>query len=282
MNERNRMIGAAAAALTMACGMAPTPVLAEDKPEDSASFFETFDRFNDGRWFVGDGWTNGPHQNCTWSAKNFRVSGGALELILSKNGEGHPPPEKASEARDYSCAELQTRHSYGYGTYEFRASAAAAPGLVSAFFTYVGPTPQAQNPHDEIDFEFLGKDKHAVQLNYFGAAQGQHEYMAPLGFDASETMASYAFEWLPNSIRWFIDGKLVHEAKAEPDKPFPKTPSKIFLSLWASDTSEEWLGKFVYPGKPLVARFEWVAFTNSGEGCHFPESVLCQTHKPSQ
>ena len=276
MNDRNRVLGIVAAGLAMACTMWQAPALAEDKPEESASFVETFDTFSADRWFVANGWTNGAHQNCTWSANNFRVSGGVLELVLSKNGEGHPPPEKASEARAYSCAELQTHRKYGYGTYEFRASAALAPGLVSAFFTYVGPTPEAQSPHDEIDFEFLGRDTRAVQLNYFGAGAGKHEHMAPLSFNASEMMANYAFEWLPDRIRWFIDGKLVHEAKAEPDKPFPKTPGKIYLSLWASDTLDAWLGKFEDPSKPLVARFEWLAFTKAGESCRFPESMLCQ------
>jgi endo-1,3-1,4-beta-glycanase ExoK len=282
MNDIDRISGIVALILTTACSFLPTPTAAEDKPEEPASFFEAFDAFSPERWFISNGWTNGPHQNCTWSAKNFRVWEGALELILRKNDAGDAPPEKAAEARQFSCAELQTHQTYGYGTYEVRASAAAAPGLVSAFFTYIGPTPAAQNPHDEIDFEFLGKDKHAVQLNYFGAAQGDHEMMAPLGFDASETMADYAFEWLPGSIRWFINGKLVHEAKAEPDKPFPKTPGKIYLSLWGSDTLDAWLGTFAYPGKPLIARFEWLAFTKTGESCRFPQSVLCPARKPGE
>jgi endo-1,3-1,4-beta-glycanase ExoK len=282
MNEIDRIFAIVAMALVTACGFALTPASAEDKFGDSASFFEAFDVVSPERWFISNGWTNGAHQNCTWSAKNFRVSGGALELILSKNGERDAPPEKASEARQYSCAELQTHKTYHYGTYEFRASTAAAPGLVSAFFTYVGPTSNAQTPHDEIDFEFLGKDKHAVQLNHFGAGQGHHELMAPLGFDASETMANYAFEWLPGSIRWFINGKVVHEAKSESGKPFPKTPGKIYLSLWGSDTLDDWLGKFAYPGKPLVARFEWLAFTKTGENCRFPESVLCSAPKPGE
>ena len=282
MNDRNRLFGIAAAALAMAYGVPLTPASAEDRSGESVSFFEGFDAVSPERWFISNGWTNGAHQNCIWSAKNFRVSGGALELILRKNGEGDAPPEKASEARQFSCAELQTHKTYGYGTYEFRVSAAAAPGLVSAFFTYVGPTPNAQNPHDEIDFEFLGKDSQAVQLNYFSAGQGHHEMMAPLGFDASENMANYAFEWLPGSIRWFVNGKLVHEAKSESDKPFPKTPGKIHLSLWGSDTLEAWLGKFAYPGKPLIARFEWIAFTKTGETCRFPESVLCLAGKPGE
>jgi endo-1,3-1,4-beta-glycanase ExoK len=282
MRHIERIFGLAALGFALVCGLAPAPATADENAASSASFFEPFDTVDPERWFASNGWTNGAHQNCTWSAKNFRVSGGALELILTKNGPNDPLPEKASEARRFRCAELQTHKTYGYGTYEFRASMAAAPGLVSAFFTYVGPTPQAQNPHDEIDFEFLGKDRHAVQLNYFGAAQGQHELMAPLSFDASQTMADYAFQWEPGSIRWFINGALVHEVKAEADKPFPKTPGKIYLSLWGSDTLEAWLGTFADPGEPLVARFEWLAFTKAGETCRFPKSILCKGQKPAE
>lgn len=283
MRRIERVLGLAALGFTSVCGLGLSPAArAEDNAASSASFFEPFDTVSPNRWFISNGWTNGAHQNCTWSASNYRVSGGVLELILSKNGPDDPLPEKASERRPYSCAELQTHKTYGYGTYEFRASAAAAPGLVSAFFTYIGPTPQAQNPHDEIDFEFLGKSKEAVQLNYFGAGQGQHELMAPLSFDASRTTANYAFQWEPGSIRWFINGAQVHEVKAEPGKPFPETPGKIFLSIWASDTLEAWLGKFAYPGEPLVARFEWMAFTKAGEGCHFPDSILCKGQKPGE
>ncbi len=271
----------AIALLSLAAGwcFSPVPAAAEDETQDADSFFEGFDSFDPARWYVSNGWANGPQQNCIWSDKNFRVSNGALELILRKQDAGDPPPEKSSEARDYSCAELQTRQTYGYGTYEMRASAAAAPGLVSAFFTYIGADADAPNRHDEIDFEFLGKSSHAVQLNYFGEGQGGHELLAPLGFDASQSMASYAFEWRPDSIRWYIDGKLVREAKAEAGKPFPKTPSKIFVSLWSSDNSENWLGKFADPGKPLVARFDWLAFTKAGESCRFPESILCQSRR---
>ncbi len=95
MNEIDRIFAIAAMALAMACGLALTPASAEDKSGESASFFETFNSVSPERWFISNGWTNGAHQNCTWSAKNFRDSGGALELILSKNGERDAPAEKA-------------------------------------------------------------------------------------------------------------------------------------------------------------------------------------------
>ena len=43
--------------------------------------------------------------------------------------------------------------------------AAAGSGLNTGFFTYIGPT--HKQPHDEIDFEVLGKDPSKVQINQY-------------------------------------------------------------------------------------------------------------------
>ncbi|NJM33520.1 MAG: family 16 glycosylhydrolase [Rhodomicrobium sp.] len=242
-------------------------------PASGRSFVETFETGDLSRWFISNGWTNGAHQGCTWREKNIAAGGGALELILRKDVQ--QPAAGLDPWKLYSCAELRTHEPLGYGTYEVRMQPAAGPGLVSAFFTYIGPQPDAPSPHDEIDFEFLGKDPTTVQLNYFGNGQGHHETMVKLPFDAFETMADYAFEWLPGGIRWFVNGRLVHEVKREEGKPFPVTPSRIYLSLWSGNGLDAWTGTFAYPDRPLTARYERVAFTRAGDPCQFPESVVC-------
>ena len=63
--------------------------------------------------------------------------------------------------RKFSCAEIRTKAAYGYGTYEVRMRGAAGAGVNSTFFTYVGPPFGEGLPHDEIDFEFLGKTQTA-------------------------------------------------------------------------------------------------------------------------
>ena len=91
-------------------------------------------------------------------------------------------------------------------------------------------------------------------------------------------MHDFAFEWMPDAIRWFIDGRMIHEEFRAQGKQFPETPSKIFITLWigTGQDSEWWLGKFAYPGHPVVARYERVAFTKMGDLCHFPASIVCK------
>jgi endo-1,3-1,4-beta-glycanase ExoK len=189
-----------------------------------------------------------------------------LELFLT---------DEPSKDRQFTCGELQSNAYYGYGTYEVRAQAAAGKGLVSAFFSYTGP-PHGR-PHDEIDFEFLGKEPGEVFLNYFVNGKS-HSQTVKLGFDATAAMHDYAFEWSPDAVRWYADGRLIREVKASDGKAIPVTSQRIYVSLWnrTGADQEAWLGRFAYPDRPLRAAFEYIAFTPMGAPCHFPESLVCK------
>ena len=63
------------------------------------------------RWYKSNGWANGGHQGCTWNEKNVTLSEHAAELLLT---------DVKLKDRPFSCAELQTRQYYSYGTYEVR------------------------------------------------------------------------------------------------------------------------------------------------------------------
>jgi endo-1,3-1,4-beta-glycanase ExoK len=219
------------------------------------------------RWYISHGWANGPHQNCTWIDTNVRVEG-SVALALT---------DKPSADRPYTCAEIQTREFYGYGTYEVRMRSVAARGTVSAFFTFTGSPHGPQRPHDEIDFEFLGKSPTQVFLNYFAGGR-KHEKYVQLPFDATAAANDFAFEWTAEGIRWFANGRLIREELASKGADLPTTPQKIYLSIWNGTgwDQEAWLGRFAYPGRPLVAVFERVAFTEPGAACQFPESVVCR------
>lgn len=202
-------------------------------------------------FFASDGWTNGSCFDCFWYERNTKFEDGALCLTIDQDWSGN---------YHYSGAEYRTADHYGYGYYETSMMAIKNDGVVSSFFTYTGES--ENNPWDEIDIEILGKDTTKVQFNYYTNANGGHEFMYDLGFDASQGYHTYGFDWQPDHITWYVDGVAVHTATEN----IPSTPGRIMMNTWpgVSDPSDEnnvidWLK--AYDGKtPLTARYQWVTF----------------------
>ena len=106
--------------LVLALAFLPEPAHAQGGPEGAKtgrSFVDKFATLDKARWYISHGWSNGPHQNCTWLDANVHVNASAM-LSLTNVPTGD---------RQFSCAELQTREFYGYGTYEVRVRPVAAP-----------------------------------------------------------------------------------------------------------------------------------------------------------
>jgi endo-1,3-1,4-beta-glycanase ExoK len=259
--DRYRRLSCLAFALTFSLGGIASTAGAQEGA-NGTSFKDDFDELDNKLWFVSDGWNNGPHQNCTWSKKQVKVVNGVLELTLEERKEGD---------RNFACGEIQTRKRYGYGTYEARIKAADGSGLNSAFFTYIGPTDK--KPHDEIDFEVLGKNTAKVQLNQYVSATGGNEFLADVPGGANQGFNDYAFVWEKDRLRYYINGELVHEVD-DPAK-IPENAQKIFFSLWGTDTLTGWMGTFAYK-EPTTFEVDRVAFTAAGDECQFAESVACR------
>lgn len=241
-------------------GLQAPIVSAADNEVPAPSFFEPFDRLDTNFWYISDGWTNGDHQNCTWSAQMVSVASGLVSLKLSKADGGDA----------FLCGEIQTNRRYGYGTYEARVKAATGSGLNSAFFSYVGPADHEK--HDEIDFEVLGKNSGVVQVNQYIKAKGGNEKLVPLEKPADQAFTDFAFIREPSRLRFFVNGRLVNEV-TDPSL-IPMAKQKIFFSLWGTDTLTGWMGPFAYSG-PVTMQIDWVSFTAAGEACLFPASLTC-------
>ena len=197
-------------------------------------------------FFASDGWTNGSCFDCGWYKQNTSLDGGVLSLTIDKDHSGK---------YNYSGAEYRTSDTYGYGYYETSMQAIKNNGVVSSFFTYTGPS--ENNPWDEIDVEVLGKDTTKVQFNYYTDSKGNHEFMYDLGFDASEGFHTYGFDWQPDHITWYVDGKAVHTVTEN----IPSTKGRIMMNTWPGTGVDEWLNH--YDGKtPLTARYQWVTYNN--------------------
>jgi len=215
---------------------------------DELPFFITGNKIDKKNWLLSHGWTNGEHQSCEWRDNAVRGVDGRLTLTLSERGGKHRP---------FGCGEIQSNATYGYGRYEARMRSAKGYGLNSAFFTYIGQPHQEE--HDEIDFEFLGRNPYVVEVTHWRNGIKGPVKQVRLGYDSSEEFHNYAFEWDKDEIRWYVDDKLVY--KTDGSFPVPIHKQKIFFSLWSNAPSlDDWMGRFKYY-KPVSAEVEWVKFT---------------------
>lgn len=192
-------------------------------------------------FYASDGYRNGPPFNCTWSAGNAVIADGVLSMSVTGGG-------------NYLGAEYRSRTFYSYGYYSVCMKAAACSGVISSFFTYVG-----RPEWDEIDIEFLGYDTTRIQFNYYTSGVGKHEYVYELGFDGAADFHEYGFDWRPDCIIWYVDGKPVHKATEN----IPSRRQQIMMNVWNGSGSgfEKWCGKLDTSSLPATAVYKWVAYS---------------------
>ncbi|MEZ5947370.1 MAG: family 16 glycosylhydrolase [Hyphomonas sp.] len=196
---------------------------------------------------------DGSFQGGDWKAANVTMGADGTRLGVVATGD---------KAKPYSLAEVQTRASYGYGRYEVVMRPSKGSGLVSSFFTYTGP--YQGDPHDEIDIEFLGSDTTAIHLNYYHKGKRGQSAIFQLPFDAAEADHLYAFDWKPEGIFWYVDGRLIYNTLPG-DPQVPQTAGKIMFSNWTGiPKMQAWHGKPDF-GHEASAYYACISFTPLGE-----------------
>lgn len=216
-------------ALTALCALFATTAAADDAVQVGPAFIDNFAVLDQTRWRVSDGWSNGEWTANDWRARQIQRTGSGIDITLAR--------QQGAE-KSFSSGELQSDAGYRYGYYEVRMQAPRGSGLVSGFFTYTRPGDEST--WDEIDIEILGRNTRAIQFTYWRRGR-QHITTVPLPFDASQGQHVYGFDWQPGYIRWYADGRMVHEETGT-NGPLPQASQRIYLHLWNSETLTDWLG----------------------------------------
>lgn len=208
--------------------MQEIPLLSKDIKNIILEFFDSFDE---------DIWnplTNTFPTNITYFKKeNINIVQNKCLLNLKK---------ERYKFKDYTAASFSSKHCFLFGRFEINMKVSKAEGIVSAFFLH------RNNPWQEIDIEILGNDTSKLLTNvYFnpgingtGLNYGNRgtPILIDLGFDASEDYHSYAIEWEPYEIRWYVDNKLIHKRILWEPTPIPNQPMKLFCSIWSSESND--------------------------------------------
>lgn len=262
---------AAACALSFSVNayMAPSYAAAEDityttaDVQARATNFYDFSKGTHPDWHATGGYSNGNPFNCWWDTKMVTFKNKKMQLMISLD-------EDMTHDQPYLGAEYRTHDFFGYGRYEVSMKAIKNDGVVSSFFTYTGEWDKG-NDWDEIDFEVLGKDTTKVQLNYWRNGN-PHEQLIDLGFDASEDFHTYAFDWHNDKIIWYVDGKEVRRventAKTADKNKVCMYEQRIMMNAWPGVDVDDWLNPFddePLENGPMVAEYQWVAFTPFNE-----------------
>ncbi|KAL2337378.1 hypothetical protein Fmac_011824 [Flemingia macrophylla] len=117
---------------------------------------------------------------------------------------------------------------------------------------------EGDKSQDEIDFEFLGKDRSVVQTNVFVEGAGNRERIHQLGFDASDEFHVYELAWGSQAIEWRVDGKVVRREEAKEGQGFPQKPMFLYASIWNASGIDEgrWCGNYCGTHEPYVCVYK--------------------------
>lgn len=156
----------------------------------------------------GGGWGNEERQFYTDRPENVRVEDGALVIEAREESFGGSP---------YTSARLVTRGraSWQYGRFEARIQMPEGQGIWPAFWMLATDSPYGEWPASgEIDImEMLGNDTQRVYgtIHYGGRELGRQftgqEFDLAAG-SFSDAYHTFAVEWEPTEIRWYVDGEL--------------------------------------------------------------------------
>jgi endo-1,3-1,4-beta-glycanase ExoK len=226
------------------------PAIAQQQPP---SFIDSLGQIDESRWRVADGWSNGEWTANDWRRSQLRHTPNGLEITLARARNGE---------KRYSSGELQSEDVFRYGYFETRMRAPRGSGLVTGFFTYTRHG--AEDTWDEIDIEILGRDTRSIQFTYFRQGQ-RHVTTVPLGFDAADAMHTYGFEWTPRALRWYVDGRLLHQETGE-NGALPQAPQRLYLHLWNTETLTDWLGPILPWQAPWRLNVSCIAYAPRYDG----------------
>ncbi len=201
-----------------------------------------------------------PSNLALFTPENIEINdSGVISLMLSEHNVS---------VRRFTSGAIASRKNYLYGRFSAEIKPSNVSGLITGLFLH------RNSPYQEIDIEFIGKDTTQMLINVFynpGIEGTKLEYgyrgtptLIELDFDASEEFHEYEIEWEYHSIRWRIDGHVVHERVLWNPTPIPDLPMELNVNLWPS-RSRKLAGNLDISKIPAQAEIRSIRITQRNE-----------------
>lgn len=221
-------------------------------------FIDRFAALDDARWTISDGWSNADWMTSIFRREAVAIAPDGLALTAAR--------ETQDAAKPYAAGEIRARGTFRYGYFEGRLKMPKGPGLVAGLFAYA---PAGDGAFvQEIDIEILGRDTRQVELTlHMGSPAGlqTNTEIVRLPFDAADGFHTYAFDWRPEAIRFYVDGRLRRTVKKAAFAP-PDRPLSLYVDIWPTERLVKWAGGAPQGPGPWPLTLSCVAYQASYKG----------------
>ncbi|RKP15065.1 glycosyl hydrolases family 16-domain-containing protein [Piptocephalis cylindrospora] len=166
---------------------------------------------------------------------NHASVNGAGDLILTLSMDGGSAKNEFGKPQGFG-ATISSIRSLDYGAVTAKIkSASTSPGVVSSLIV--------RNSYgDEIDFEWVGKEKKEVQSNFYWNNELDYTKSVhhPMPEDPTVNFYTYGIRWTPDEIQWLIEGSVVRTVyrntttfiAANSTYKYPSRPALVQLGIW--------------------------------------------------
>jgi endo-1,3-1,4-beta-glycanase ExoK len=198
---------------------------------DDLRFIDHFETLDRDLYYFSNRGRDGPHTESDLRESQISLTPEGAVIEMAAGVEGSDAP--------LSSAEFYTQERYFRGYFEVRMRVPRGAGVITGFFTYIGPW-DGVRPSQELDMEILGRNTRLLYLaHHIGGAS--REKIVRLPFDAAESFHNYAFEWTEDAFRWYVDGRMVHEVTGAPVQRMDEA-QRLTINLWATRQLAGWAG----------------------------------------
>lgn len=170
-------------------------------------------------------------------------------------------------AHAVSSAELYTLAQYPYGRFETRVQFAGGDGVVGSFFLWKDGSEKEATFWNELDLEALWSDCEVLSNALYGDPEASHSQSHGTNGGWCGSFHTYAYEWTPDYIAWFIDGVEVRRETDGDSTAFrDNAPDgmQIHFNVWPGDST--FGGNFNPAILPLHQYINWVQYSSYADG----------------
>ncbi|MEV0289953.1 family 16 glycosylhydrolase [Kribbella sp. NPDC050820] len=194
-------------------------------------------------------------------SENVVVGDGLMTIYLCpKNTAGENCGLAVDSDDRYTGGGLISKRSSRYGYYETRARTNVGTGWHSAFWAAEngGASPQTEIDGFEVDSNLPGRIRHNVIA--WGQGYTPTSGIYDVGFDTSAAFHTYGFEWLEDTVEFYVDGSLVARGAVPATYPadsYVHNYLNVWLTAIAYQPIENPVDESALPGKVQFDYFRY-------------------------